>query len=294
LVSAENPTSPSCTKTYTATSPNSNVTIITGEPAATISVSGTNPICTNSTSVIRFTGNGGATVHYSKNGVGDFIALIDATTGFVDVTTGVLFELTYYDLLSIVVSGANPCIKNYPSGSAKVTVVVIPSPTITVQPQPTTVSEGAADVVLSIIATGESLSYQWNDGTNNVGTNSNILNVPATSANNGKCYTCTVTDSCGVFVTSLSACVTISTLGIKNETAKLGIQLNPNPSKGIFYLKSPFDLQVQVYNGLGQFVFSQEIFTGVNVLDLSVNGSGIYFVRAIEASNVNTYKIIKN
>jgi gliding motility-associated-like protein len=305
LVSAENPTSPSCTKTYTATSPNSNVTIITGEPAATISVSGTNPICTNSTSVIRFTGNGGATVHYSKNGVGDFTALIDATTGFVDVTTDVLTTSTDYDLMSIVVSGTNPCIKNYPSGSAKVTVIVNPLPTITsfstttafictntkgsltisgtancnvvftdgittfpavlignagsvtiptpnnltaattfslvsittndalacsttglsqnvliqisngpsitAQPQSTTtICEGAADAVLSITAIGASLSYLWNDGTNNVGTNSNTLNVSATLINDGKSYTCTVTDACGVFVDSAIATVNVT------------------------------------------------------------------------------------
>ncbi|OYU85479.1 MAG: hypothetical protein CFE24_01705 [Flavobacterium sp. BFFFF2] len=95
-------------------------------------------------------------------------------------------------------------------------------------------------------------------------------------------------------VSSLSACVNVIPLGVKNENSKLGIQLYPNPSKGTFYLKSPFDLEVAVYNDLGQFILSQKSFTGVNVLDLSMNASGIYFIRVIEASNVNTYKVIKN
>ena len=94
-------------------------------------------------------------------------------------------------------------------------------------------------------------------------------------------------------VTILSACVNVVNLGIATNSSKLDILLYPNPSEGVFFLKSPIDLNVEVYNDLGQLILSQKSIIGINTVDLSINATGVYFLRAIDGKNENTFKLIK-
>jgi hypothetical protein len=92
---------------------------------------------------------------------------------------------------------------------------------------------------------------------------------------------------------NFSNCVIFTTLGINTDTKISGIKLFPNPSTGIFNLELPKNLQVEVYNNLGQKILSQKSFTGTNTINISGKASGTYFLKAIEGNTVNTIKLIK-
>jgi hypothetical protein len=92
---------------------------------------------------------------------------------------------------------------------------------------------------------------------------------------------------------SLSNCVSFTTLGLTTDTQISGIKLYPNPSTGIFNLELPKDLQLDVYNNLGQKILSQKSFTGTNTINISEKASGTYFLKATDGNTVNTIKLIK-
>ncbi|MGC4039212.1 MAG: T9SS type A sorting domain-containing protein, partial [Chitinophagaceae bacterium] len=86
--------------------------------------------------------------------------------------------------------------------SNAVTLTANPAPSITVQPTNMTACPGTA-ITFNVTASGTGLSYQWKRGTTNVGANSSSLptNVAGT-------YTVTITNNCGVSVTSNAVTLT--------------------------------------------------------------------------------------
>uniref|UniRef100_UPI00334038FA immunoglobulin domain-containing protein n=1 Tax=Polynucleobacter sp. TaxID=2029855 RepID=UPI00334038FA len=139
-----------------------------------------------------------------------FPAVLIGNAGSVTIPTpNSLSVATTFSLVSITTNDALAC--STTGLSQNVLIQISNGPSITAQPQSvTTICEGAADAVLSVTAIGASLSYEWKDETNIVVGNASTLNVPATLVNNGKSYTCTVTDACGVFVDSAIATVNVT------------------------------------------------------------------------------------
>ena len=82
------------------------------------------------------------------------------------------------------------------------------------------------------------------------------------------------------------------TLGNQDNVFE-NVSLYPNPSNGYVNIVTNKELQVVVYNVLGEKVFSKTV-TNTEVLDLSNLNSGMYFVNLIEGANQTTKKILIN
>jgi BspA type Leucine rich repeat region (6 copies)/Secretion system C-terminal sorting domain len=85
-----------------------------------------------------------------------------------------------------------------------------------------------------------------------------------------------------------------ATLSNSAFNATAAINLYPNPSTGVFHFKLDNDLQIEVYNNLGQLLLSEKMISGTNTINIEDQAAGIYFLKANEGSNTSTYKIIKN
>ncbi|MEI6815497.1 MAG: FISUMP domain-containing protein [Bacteroidota bacterium] len=73
--------------------------------------------------------------------------------------------------------------------------------------------------------------------------------------------------------------------------------MNPNPSNGKFILNllsNPHNVNLSIYNVLGEIVYKSEIKNQTTVLDLSTHPNGIYFVRITDGDKVYSEKIIFN
>ena len=107
------------TTTYTLTGVQSGVTpfcsgpasgsaVITVAPQLTASISGTTTVCSGQTATIQFTGTANAIVTYQVNGgASQNITLTGASTA--SLTTPALTVQLTYTLVSVAVTGANPC-----------------------------------------------------------------------------------------------------------------------------------------------------------------------------------------
>ena len=84
-------------------------------------------------------------------------------------------------------------------------------------------------------------------------------------------------------------------LGINSFTDN-NLKIFPNPSNGIFTIKTSLDNSTyQIYNLIGQYVKSGSIINGSNLIDLRNSIDGVYFM-TIQAKNGEKtgYKLIKN
>jgi subtilisin-like proprotein convertase family protein len=126
------PTGPlTTTTTYTLTGvqsgvapfcngPASGSAVITVAPQLTASISGTTTLCSGQTTTIQFTGTANAIVTYQVNGgASQNITLTGAGTA--SLTTPALTAQLTYTLVSVAVTGANPCTTPV-SGSAVISV----------------------------------------------------------------------------------------------------------------------------------------------------------------------------
>ncbi len=126
----------------------------------------------------------------------------------------------------------------------------------------------------TLTASAGNNSYQWIDcatNTNVAGATSQSF-TPSTSGD----YKVTVTTSNGCSATSTCNTIQIDPNGINNEFSK--IHIYPNPSNGIVRLEriSVNPIEVNVYNAMGQLVYSKFNSTTNSTIDLTSFGSGIY------------------
>lgn len=158
-------------------------------------------------------------------------------------------------------------------GQQSIQVLVNPGPLIEFN-GPNTVCESEP---FTIVITGAD-SYTWNASpstwTNSAGGSSfsasqvatNIYSVTVSSFNNP----CSVQHT---YTVNSSPCTEISETSSKRE-----ISIYPNPSSGIFTIEGATNLEISVYNSLGQFVLSKNLLPGKQTIDLSGQASGIYFM----------------
>ena len=86
-----------------------------------------------------------------------------------------------------------------------------------------------------------------------------------------------------------------ATLANESFENTANINLYPNPSNGIFNFQLANDLQIEVYNSLGQLLSSEKMTSGNNTINITNQAAGIYFLKANDdGATTSTYKIIKN
>jgi bacillolysin len=156
------------------------------------------------------------------------------------------------------------------------------SPTIIRQPETQTIC-GTSLATISVLATGTSLVYNWNNG--------NQTSSFTTSSSG--VYLVTVSGTCGyiksqeALVSQPSNCILTKVLTVENS---ISINIYPNPNEGEFFIESPLDLNVEVFN-----------ITGKKVLDFNLNGSkyrvtglskGLYVLKMNSSNLFTIQKII--
>lgn len=120
-------------------------------------------------------------------------------------------------------------------------------------------------------------SYQWVDCNNG--------NAPISGATDSN-YEVTANGSYAVAFTEgnctvISDCITISTIGLEEETLVENIQVYPNPSDGVFTVTSSIHQTLSVLNAVGGEVVTFEVWSGEpSTIDLSAFASGVYYLKS--------------
>jgi hypothetical protein len=138
-------------------------------------------------------------------------------------------------------------------------------------------------------------TYSWigpNSFTTNV-QNPSVLNITTPSSG---VYTVTsnLGTTCGAFSNTVNvvvnACAGIEEVNKFNDS----FIVFPNPSSGIFYLKTPLGSEVKVYNSLGTLLLVDEIKTNDEFnINLASKPDGIYFITVKVGNKLLTKKVIK-
>jgi len=175
-------------------------------------------------------------------------------------------------------SGSSP--PPYCISQKTLSVFINPGPPIQIA-GPTLVCIGEP---FSLIATGAS-SYTWHasqatwssySGASTLSTAQAVTNVYTLSASSVFSNPCIAFKT---FTVDVSPC-----LGNEEKTENMhSILLSPNPSSGIFTIESAADLEIRVYNVLGQFLFTHTTEIGMTELNLMNYPNGIYFVQLVES-----------
>lgn len=138
--------------------------------------------------------------------------------------------------------------------------------------------------------------YKFNQGFNNVNNSSVTTLIDETGTYNGTLTNFALTGTTsnwqsGSTITIGNTCTTLSTTGFE---AISSLKVYPNPSTGIFTIATQEDLTVEVFDLVGKAIVKQTITIGSKSIDISNYASGIYLLKATNASGkTNTYKIVK-
>lgn len=146
----------------------------------------------------------------------------------------------------------------------------------------------AVDMTLTALENGVNSTYQWIDC---------ATQLPISNAN-GQSYTATVSGSYAVIVSNgicsdTSICMAVSDAGIL-EAANQQIEVFPNPSTGIFYLKniSGGMMTYSLIDMQGRHLSNQMILHESTILDGSNLANGSYFIKVENTGQL--HRIVKN
>ncbi len=145
-----------------------------------------------------------------------------------------------------------------------------------------TIIEGDA----SLAATTSFGNIQWVDCNNNFAPLFGETNQYFTPSTNGD-YAVIVSNG---ICTDTSECVNISYFGI-DEYSKISV-VYPNPSSGIVNVQTFSTSRVQITDALGQIVYSGNLKSGIETLDISDCTSGIYVLKLTDGHSCTTYKLM--
>jgi hypothetical protein len=157
---------------------------------------------------------------------------------------------------------------------------------LTINAIPTATATGNGAVLTS--TTGS--IYQWID----CATNSPIQGATSqtfTATENGS-YAVIVTNSTGCSDTS--NCVAVQTIGT-NELSKFDINVNPNPSTGVFNIDfvSPMETRLTVLDASGRIIYTMDM-SNDTVLDLTSVVTGIYYLQLNSNEFKKVIRVVKN
>jgi len=163
---------------------------------------------------------------------------------------------------------------------------------ITVFVNPTPVATATLTGVATLnAATAPGQTYQWI----NCATDAPIAGATAAT------YEATANGSYKVEVSNgnceaTSACVNVTTLGVAENTADLGITLYPNPTTGKVFVSTSNNetVAVTVYNAQGAVVAAFGKVQNGEVIELTNVEAGIYVIRVATAQGTAVSRIVKN
>ena len=148
----------------------------------------------------------------------------------------------------------------------------------------------------SVYVTGDSLiaynavSYQWYFDNSPIQGATNAVYVANTIGN----YAVLITDTNGC--TALSNPITITTTGLSDFEAELGLSVYPNPNQtGIWNIITTDKLlaaTIRVYDAKGSLVFADKISNNTTVLNLNIS-AGVYVLHLENELNAVTRKLIR-
>ena len=147
-----------------------------------------------------------------------------------------------------------------------------------------------ADPTITANATGA--QYQWLDCDNNFVVINGETNQSFTALNNGN-YAVEVTEN---GCTAISDCITISSVGIEENTPLNEIVIYPNPTNGIVNIElgELNDVSIQVLDLNGKLMYEHyNITTPVHQFNLS-GSDGVYFINIGTDGKYQRYKLVKN
>ena len=88
-----------------------------------------------------------------------------------------------------------------------------------------------------------------------------------------------------------------STAGIKELNNGAGISIFPNPTNGVFNVivsSQTKNSSIEVYNSIGVLVYNQKIINEQNIIELTNEANGLYFIKVMsDGKIVGTRKIVK-
>lgn len=225
--------------------------VFTVAPSATISAAvSSTAVCSGKS--VTLTANGGTTYTWNPGGA-------NTTSLVVSPSVTTIYTLT---------GGFGNCF-----GTSTRTLVVNPSPNLSVTPSPTVLP--GTIVTLTV---GGANSYSWTPG----GSNNNSILVSVSSTTN---YSVTGTNNFGCSSTATTAIV-ITLVGIKeNSTDKENIILYPNPNAGVFTVKTEEHsaYTFELYDVSGKQVFSITLSQPENKLNLNALAKGLYTYKITSA-----------
>jgi len=242
---------PGSTTTYTVYGFNStcgsNASIqvsVVATPSLNISAS-SNPVCPGNSSTLTASGASSYTwLPFFTNG----------STLNVAPTSNITFTLL----------GANGSC----TSSALITMTVSPSPSLNVSSTHTVLCTGYS---ATLTASGAS-SYTWLPSGSNAPTEVISPTTTTTYTLLGAVGSCTDQT---VFTQSVSTCNSVANISSLSEF----VQIFPNPSQGIFYLKAPAELSFVITDALGRIIQNGHTASEITVLNLNDKSRGVYFVQ---------------
>ena len=84
-------------------------------------------------------------------------------------------------------------------------------------------------------------------------------------------------------------------LGVEDNNTNIQTSIYPNPTKGIFNIRTDLkQLEVEVYNLMGELITSTIVRNGLQQINLSNNAKGIYFVKLKSGTRIELRKLISN
>ena len=85
----------------------------------------------------------------------------------------------------------------------------------------------------------------------------------------------------------------VGTVGVKTNTANDAISIFPNPTSGILNINAvEANSSVEVFNVIGDKVYTNSLVKGNNTIDLSSLSNGAYFVKLSSNNQITTKKVV--
>ena len=78
-----------------------------------------------------------------------------------------------------------------------------------------------------------------------------------------------------------------------DEDASTSVKVYPNPSEGVYHVEGQGIRKLEVFDGLGQLVLSEETRNDFNLIDLGDRAKGVYVLRVVTDGGVKVSQIIK-
>lgn len=163
--------------------------------------------------------------------------------------------------------------------------------TVSCSANPSTINSGNSATISATPSGGTpGYSYSWSTFSN---TNPIVVSPTTTS-----CYSVTVTDANGCTDTS-SICITVNPTGINEYVNNISFTISPNPTSSVLSIQLGngqyvvgIEYKIEIYNMLGEKVYSSQINSYKTEIDLSNQPKGIYFLKIQSEDEIYTGKVV--